>query len=65
MELAAHRNVIGMIEDGLDVARAVPVGGGNTRKFQREVPVTMVFAAVTGRMKAQGGAGANRVRLRD
>ena len=53
MELAGHRNVIGMVEDGLDVARVVAAGGGNAGKFQREVTVTMVFAAVTGRMKAK------------
>jgi dihydrodipicolinate synthase/N-acetylneuraminate lyase len=51
-ELAAHRNVIGMVEDSLDAARVARLVQ-ETRKFQRDVTVTTVFAAVTGRMKAK------------
>jgi 4-hydroxy-2-oxoglutarate aldolase len=51
-ELAGHPGIIGLVEDGLDaprIGRLVQATAG----FKREVTVTMVFAAVTGRMQAK------------
>jgi dihydrodipicolinate synthase/N-acetylneuraminate lyase len=48
-ELAAHPNVIGMVDAGLTVERFGEIGS-RTRDVRREVTVTTVFAAVTRRM---------------
>lgn len=49
IKLAPHPNVIGMIDSDADGARVVDVLRG-TASTRREVTVTNVFAAVTGRM---------------
>lgn len=52
VELAAHPNVIGMVDASGDAGRAGRVLGG-TAAVRREATVTTVFAAVTGRMLAK------------
>jgi 4-hydroxy-2-oxoglutarate aldolase len=52
VELAGHAGVVGMVEQGLDAARIGRLVQ-QTAGFKREVTVTMVFAAVTGRMRAK------------
>jgi dihydrodipicolinate synthase/N-acetylneuraminate lyase len=49
VELAAHPNVIGMIDAALTPERFEQIAAA-TRKVKREVTVTTVFAAVTRRM---------------
>jgi 4-hydroxy-2-oxoglutarate aldolase len=52
VELAGHPGIAGLVEDGLDaprIGRLVQATVG----FKRDVTVTMVFAAVTGRMQAK------------
>ncbi len=56
-ELAGHPNVIGMVEEGDSVGRVAGVLG-RTAGVQREVRVTTVFAAATGRMMVPVAAGA-------
>jgi len=51
-ELAAHANVIGIYVDGLTGERTRAIAQVTSEK-RREVEVTTVFAAVTGRMKQQ------------
>src|SRR5271154_4471476 len=52
IELAGHPGIVGMVEGGLDVARIGWLVQA-TAVFKRDVTVTMVFAAVTGRMQAK------------
>ncbi len=52
VELAGHPGIVGLVDDGVDAARIgrlVQATAGN----KREATVTMVFAAVTGRMQAK------------
>ncbi|RSL14567.1 2-dehydro-3-deoxy-L-galactonate aldolase [Edaphobacter aggregans] len=56
VELAAHAQIIGLLNGGVG-ERVVQVKAG-TAYVRREVTVTTVFAAVTGRMQAQEPAGA-------
>jgi 4-hydroxy-2-oxoglutarate aldolase len=52
VELAGHPGIFGMVEGGLEagrIGRLVLATAG----FKRDVTVTMVFAAVTGRMQAK------------
>jgi dihydrodipicolinate synthase/N-acetylneuraminate lyase len=56
-EMAAHPNVIGMVDAGLTVERLQDVTGA-TREVKREVTVTTVFAAVTRRMLNVSSEGA-------
>lgn len=48
-ELAQHRNVIGLVDTPSDAARILTLKAA-TAQVQRDVTVTQVFAAVTGRM---------------
>jgi dihydrodipicolinate synthase/N-acetylneuraminate lyase len=57
VELAGHAGVLGMVEQGVDAARIGRLVQ-QTAGFRREVTVTMVFAAVTGRMLAKAGPAA-------
>jgi 4-hydroxy-2-oxoglutarate aldolase len=52
VELAAHPGIVGLVDDGMDAARIGRLVQA-TAGFKREVTVTMVFAAVTGRMQAK------------
>ena len=56
VELATHAQIIGLLNGGVG-ERVVQVKAG-TAYVRREVTVTTVFAAVTGRMQAQEPAGA-------
>ena len=56
-ELAAHQNVIGIIDPGLTVERLDKITSA-TQNLKREVTVTTVFAAVTRRMLNAPGDGA-------
>jgi 4-hydroxy-2-oxoglutarate aldolase len=49
IELAGHPNILGLVED--DAGRIAKIGAATT-SVEREVTVTNVFAAVTGRMLA-------------
>jgi 4-hydroxy-2-oxoglutarate aldolase len=56
VELAGHPGIVGLVDNGIDdgmdaarVGRLVQATAG----FKRDVTVTMVFAAVTGRMQAK------------
>ncbi|MGA7155668.1 MAG: dihydrodipicolinate synthase family protein [Acidobacteriaceae bacterium] len=53
-ELASHRNVLGVFDDGLTVERYSAIAEA-TKDKRREVLVTPVFAPVTRRMVASGG----------
>jgi dihydrodipicolinate synthase/N-acetylneuraminate lyase len=55
--LAAHPNVIGLMDAGLTVERLAALRAA-TADVEREVTVTTVFAAVTGRMLEVEGEGA-------
>jgi 4-hydroxy-2-oxoglutarate aldolase len=52
VELAGHAGVVCMVEQGLDAGRIGRLVQ-QTAGFRRDVTVTMVFAAVTGRMMAK------------
>jgi 4-hydroxy-2-oxoglutarate aldolase len=52
VELAGHPGIVGLVEDGLDAPRVGQLVQA-TVGFKREVTVTMVFSAVTGRMQAK------------
>lgn len=54
--LAGHPNVIGLMDAGLDVSRLAAVRAA-TESVKRDVTVTTVFAAVTGRMLEVSGEG--------
>jgi 4-hydroxy-2-oxoglutarate aldolase len=56
-ELARHPNVIGMIDERLSVSRYAELVAA-TAEVKREVTVTQVFAAVTGRMLSVVSTGA-------
>jgi len=56
-ELAGHPNVIGLYNSGLTVERFAAISVA-TASVRREVSVTTVFGAVTGRMKAPAATGA-------
>jgi dihydrodipicolinate synthase/N-acetylneuraminate lyase len=55
-ELARHANVIGMVDSGLTVSRYEAIVAA-TAGVSREVKVTQIFAAATGRMLADTGTG--------
>jgi dihydrodipicolinate synthase/N-acetylneuraminate lyase len=55
-ELARHRNVVGLYDDGLTLERYRAIVEA-TQDVKREVAVTTVFAPVTRRMLAAGDAG--------
>jgi 4-hydroxy-2-oxoglutarate aldolase len=52
VELAGHPGIVGLVDDGMDAARIGRLVQA-TAGFKRDVTVTMVFAAVTGRMQAK------------
>ena len=55
-ELALHRNVVGVYDEGLTVERYRAIADA-TKDVKREVVVTTVFAPVTRRMAAAGEVG--------
>ncbi len=55
IELAAHPNIIGMVDSSGDASRIALVAQG-TASVRRDVTVTMVFAAATRRMLARNAA---------
>ncbi len=57
LELARHGNILGLVDGEGDAGRVTQIKAG-TGSVKREVTVTNVFAAVTGRMLAQRETGA-------